>query len=90
MGVEIYVTSGASQTSVRFVPGYWSSRVLSVSHKFARASLLQGLARECTRTRQLWAERTPPGFEFAVKAYSLPGGQQPESRVFFSNGSTMP
>jgi len=55
MGVGIYATSGASYTSVRFVPGQWSSRALSVSHSFARASLLRGLARECRRTRKRWS-----------------------------------
>ncbi|MFQ5521606.1 MAG: DUF72 domain-containing protein, partial [Candidatus Methylomirabilia bacterium] len=31
------------------------------------------------RTSQLWAERTPPGFHFAVKAYSLLTGHHPKA-----------
>lgn len=31
------------------------------------------------RTSQLWAERTPPGFEFAIKAYGLMTGHNPKA-----------
>ena len=34
-----------------------------------------------SRNSQLWTERTPPGFEFAVKAYSLMTGHHPKAQA---------
>jgi len=34
-----------------------------------------------SRNSQLWAERSPPGFEFAIKAYSLMTGHHPKAQA---------